>query len=208
MERPRDRLGPLKRREMAAFGHNNEGCSFDSVGHFAGQFRRRQRVVIANKDKSGHLDAAKKGACIAPPHDGPLLSGERRHAHLTHHAAHDALQRAVLKPVGMHEPWPKLRLDILEPPGFRRGDLAKAALPGVLRVGPRARVEEREPRHALMRGLTHGLQRNVATHRQSGERELLRRTSQKAACDRLHRIVARVVGDDDLDRRRKRINLG
>ena len=66
-----------------------------------------------------------------------------------------------------------------------------------LAVGPGVGVEEGEARHPLGR-LVHHLERDIAAHRQAGEREPVGRAREHAVGDRRHAVVLRMVADQDL----------
>jgi len=74
---------------------------------------------------------------------------------------------------------------------------ASPAIAGALACRRGVGVEQREPGRSL-RGLPHDLERDVAAHREAGEREALGRRREQPRRDRGHRVVARVVGDEDL----------
>jgi hypothetical protein len=89
---------------------------------------------------------------------------------------------------------------------LRERDLRLASLGLLRRFRPRRGVEQRELRHALRRLLQHG-QGDVAAHGEPGERKARRRGSEDTRRDRIHVLVAGMVGDHDRSESPERGNL-
>ena len=154
------------------------------------------RVAIADEDERRAADRPQVGPGVDTSHDRPLLADEGRRARLVGHEVDQAPQRFVVLSVGVDEQGKLLIGDLVETTGARQADLARATLALRDRVGSRGGVQQREPHDPLGR-LAHDLERHVAAHREASEGEARRGVGQDAPRDRVHGVVARVVGDGD-----------
>jgi hypothetical protein len=109
-------------------------------------------------------------------------------------------------PIAVHEHREQPVGDLGKPAALRKRDQRPAPLRPLGGVRPRAGVEQRQARDALRRFEQHR-ERDVAAHRQPGEREARRRRREDARRDGVHGLIVAVVRDGHRPESPERRNL-
>src|ERR1700730_5280959 len=192
-ERPVHRVWPFHGGKMAAIGDDDEPRSGDAGGDLLRERRRSELIAVADEHEGRTLDRGQERPRITARHDRLLLAQERLRSGFLGHEAHALAQRFVALPVAMDEYRKLQRRHIGKSAGLDDRDLGLAPRSLLRRFGASRGVEQREPLDALGR-VPHDGQGDVAAHREPGERKAWRRGGEDATCDRIHAVVAGVVG--------------
>ena len=96
----------------------------------------------------------------------------------------------------MHQPGKLVLSDVAKPALPRQFDEWLALRGPFGHLGTRTGIQQRQFCNTAGRQ-AHDLKRDIASHRQAGERETRRRGSQYSPRDRRHTVVAAVIGDRD-----------
>ena len=175
------------------FGKDHKFRAVNAVGHLHRQRIRNGVVLIAGQDQRRTLDPRQRRPRVRPamtavcwrtkasaPTSSPMswtswrkLASSRRDG--------------CTKPRNNSSSTARSRR-------FTRAHQTAAAGGRLRRIRPRLGVDQRQFCHPLRR-LPHDLERDIAAHRMSRQREARRRLGQDPARNRAHTVVADVVGD-------------
>ena len=160
--------------------------------HFVRERRRRRLILLPDEHQSRAADRRQQRTRVRAGHDRVLLAHVGLRPDVMAHRQIFGLQCRVLGAARMDIDR-KLHVDDFgETAAFGEIDIDAPFRLRLRRVVTRAGVEQRELCNPI-RCLPHDLQRDVAAHREPGERKTRRRSGKDALGDRRHRVVARVV---------------
>ncbi len=174
--------------------NGDEPRSGDAGRDLLRERRRGELIAIADQHQGRTFDRGQAGPCIRPRHDRLLLAQEGLRAGLLGHDAHALASASSPLPVAMDEYRKLQRRHLGESAGLGKRDLRLAPRGLLRRFGPRRGIEQRELGDALGR-VPHDGQGEVAAHGKPGERKARRRGGEDAARDRVHAVVAGMVGN-------------
>jgi hypothetical protein len=176
------------------------------LGHFEAVRKRRQPVLPAADHHRRAVDQSQVVPAVRAVHQQSLLAQKGVPSDTLGHI-HDAFhQSAISNAFGMNQLRQQSPGHSFELPDAGEIDEFLAELHLLLRVGTRRGVEQSEPDNPVGR-LAHDLQRDAATHRQAGQRELLGGGCEDSLRGQARLVCFRQIGNGDFGDIGQRLGL-